>query len=324
MEGYYSIGEVSKRTGATVKTIRYYDEIQLLPASKLNSTGYRYYNDEDIAQLELILLLRYLGFAVQEIKQMLQHDMPVSTSIQWQLEAIEQQIEHLGQMKQILVHAQEQQHRGAPLAYLHDIADIVHKSSRQRQQFIASKMQHALSAKQLPDRWREQVLTACIGFVPKEQELTEDQLHAWSRMSAMLDDPAFVQEINQKLKPYWDAISSQQLDPSPWGEQYVTITNTVLALIEAGENECSTKMQQAALDYVSLVTGSTPPITLDLVRSFLEHGEAMTSERVQQWWELVTALNPSLAPQARAQHMIARTLAYMAGESKWTAGGEST
>ncbi|KJB89585.1 hypothetical protein AZ66_01320 [Paenibacillus sp. E194] len=325
MEGYYSIGEVSKMTGATIKTIRYYDEIKLLPASTISSTGYRYYNDEDIAQLELILLLRYLGFAVQDIKQILQHEVPVSTSIQWQLEAIEQQIEHLDRLKHILVHAQEQQHREAPLAYLHDIADIVHKSTHQRQQFIANKMQQHLGTEGLPYQWREHILTTCIGFVPKVQELSESQLHAWSRMSTMLDDPAFALEMKQKLEPYWETVSNQQLDYSLWGKPYAALTSTILALIEAGENERSANMQQAALDYVQLVTGSVAPITREQVRSFLEQAEAMTSERIQLWWELITTLNPSLAPEAQVQHMIARTLAYLVREpsEQWIAGGVS-
>lgn len=58
MEGYYAIREVSQRTGATIKTIRYYDEIGPLLASKVTSVGYRYYTQENISRLELILFLR--------------------------------------------------------------------------------------------------------------------------------------------------------------------------------------------------------------------------------------------------------------------------
>lgn len=311
MEKYYSIGDVSKLTGATVKTIRYYDEIGLLPASKISSAGYRYYLQDDIWQLELILFLRYLGFKISEIKQILHNERPASVLIQWQIEAIQHQVDHLERIKQILIQANEQKHQHTPLAYLQDIAAIMAKNDRQRQEFIAEKLQDAFVDQYLPDDWRQQMLEAYIGFVPQQQDLTERQLDAWSKINALLDNPSFVQEIRQKLNPFWQAVQEQQLEASPWGIKYKQITDTIIGLIEKGETESSLSMQKAAIDYVSLFLNTDTPIELDTLQLFLSNAESMTSDRLKEWWDLILVLNPSLEPYARSQQMIKDTIEWL-------------
>ncbi|GKU77825.1 MerR family transcriptional regulator [Paenibacillus sp. L3-i20] len=176
MKKNYSIGKVSKLTGATVKTIRYYDDINLLSASHVSHTGYRYYNQHDIEQLELILFLRYLDFKVNDIKRMLQNEQLISSSIKWQLEAIEQQLEHLHRIKEILISSDKQSQTNLQLSYLHDIAEIINKSTKDRQNFIAAKIHDAFVEPLHPDEWQSQLLAAYIGFVPDQQRLTESQL----------------------------------------------------------------------------------------------------------------------------------------------------
>lgn len=311
MNTYYSIGEVSKITGATVKTIRYYDEINLLPASHTSPNGYRYYSHEDIWQLELILFLRYLGFKVKDIKGMLHHELPVSTSIQWQIEAVQQQLEHLQRVQDILTHANQQGDPHTQLHYLHDLAEVLNKGQKQREHFIASKMQNAIVEERLPEDWRELFLVTYIGFVPKEEDLTATQLAAWTNIQTLLNDPSFTQEIREKLGPFWQAVQDQNLEASPWGSQYNQITDNILALIKAGKKETDPEMQEAVLEYVSLFqnTGSSP--LLDRLMMFLQTAEKMTSARLQEWWELVLTLNPSLNPYAQLQSMIKSTAEWL-------------
>jgi len=311
MEKYYSIGEVSKLTGATIKTIRYYDDINLLPASHISDAGYRYYNQEDIWQLELILFLRYLGFKVQEIKQMLHNELPVSSSIKWQIEAIQHQLDHLERIKQILIQASKQEYQETQLNYLHDIAEFMNKNTKQRQDFIASKIQNAFIEPQLPEDWREQMLTSYIGFVPEEQDLTESQLAAWTKMNAMLNDDSFNEEIKQKLGPFWQGVQEQNIDASPWQAKFRQVTDTVIALMKMGKTETSLEMRNAALDYVQLFQKNDTQMELGNLQLFIDNAKAMTSDRVQEWWKLVVTLNPSLAPFFESQMMIRQTIAWL-------------
>ena len=65
----YKIGEFSKLTGLSNKTLRFYDEIGLLKPSRIDSfTNYRYYDEKDLEIYRKIIYLKSLGFSLVEIK----------------------------------------------------------------------------------------------------------------------------------------------------------------------------------------------------------------------------------------------------------------
>ncbi|WP_342716135.1 MerR family transcriptional regulator [Bacillus paramycoides] len=67
----YSIGEFSKRTGTSIRTLQYYDEIGLLKPEKNVSSGHRVYKGKDILELQKIVSLKVLGYSLEEICVML-------------------------------------------------------------------------------------------------------------------------------------------------------------------------------------------------------------------------------------------------------------
>lgn len=75
MKNIYSIGEVAKLKGTTLKTLRYYDEIGLLKPSYTNpENGYRYYSFQQLFTLEFILMLKNSGVSLDKIKNAFQKD----------------------------------------------------------------------------------------------------------------------------------------------------------------------------------------------------------------------------------------------------------
>lgn len=66
----YKIGEFSKLVNVPVKTLRYYDEINLFKPQEIDLfSGYRYYSEKQINDLEVILSLKEVGFSLEEIKK---------------------------------------------------------------------------------------------------------------------------------------------------------------------------------------------------------------------------------------------------------------
>lgn len=65
------ISELAKKVGVNPKTIRYYEEIGLLPSAPRTESGYRLYRDRDAERLEFIHSAKALGFALAEIKEIL-------------------------------------------------------------------------------------------------------------------------------------------------------------------------------------------------------------------------------------------------------------
>lgn len=65
----YRIGEFSKLTGIPIRTLRYYDSIDLFKPSEVDLfTSYRYYKEEQVKDLELINELKEVGFTLEEIR----------------------------------------------------------------------------------------------------------------------------------------------------------------------------------------------------------------------------------------------------------------
>ena len=67
---YYSSGEFARMAQITVRTVRYYDKQNILKPSLVTPTGARFYTEEDFARLQQILLLKYLGFTLDDIREM--------------------------------------------------------------------------------------------------------------------------------------------------------------------------------------------------------------------------------------------------------------
>ncbi len=70
LPGYYSSGEFARMANVSVRTIRYYDKQNILKPSYVNPAGARFYTDSDLARLQQILLLKYLGFSLEDIREM--------------------------------------------------------------------------------------------------------------------------------------------------------------------------------------------------------------------------------------------------------------
>ena len=64
----YSVAKLAKISGVSTRTIRYYDQINLLKPSNINSNGYREYSDDELDSLQQILYFKNLGFNLDSIK----------------------------------------------------------------------------------------------------------------------------------------------------------------------------------------------------------------------------------------------------------------
>ncbi len=67
----YSIKELSRLSGISARTLRYYDEIGLLKPSRVTDAGYRYYAQPELALLQQILFYRERGFDLKTIQKMI-------------------------------------------------------------------------------------------------------------------------------------------------------------------------------------------------------------------------------------------------------------
>jgi DNA-binding transcriptional MerR regulator len=90
----WKVGELAGRTGLSVRTLHYYDEIGLLSPSRRTESGHRLYTADDVGRLQQIKSLQQLGFTLREVREVLDRpDFPLGRVIQLHLSQLKERIE---------------------------------------------------------------------------------------------------------------------------------------------------------------------------------------------------------------------------------------
>jgi MerR family copper efflux transcriptional regulator len=70
-EQHMQIGEVAERTSLSLRTIRYYEEVGLVPPSARSQGGFRLYTDDDVERLLLVRSMKPLDFSIEQMRELL-------------------------------------------------------------------------------------------------------------------------------------------------------------------------------------------------------------------------------------------------------------
>lgn len=131
-EPRWRIGEVSVRTGLTVRTLRYYEELGLLKPSERLVSRHRIYANEDLQRLYRIGLLRQLGLPLSDIARELDDpSSELANTIARHIEQVDQRLAALGRHRERMITVRESLSNGSPsdeelLDTLQDLARIDH------------------------------------------------------------------------------------------------------------------------------------------------------------------------------------------------------
>ncbi|WP_293694989.1 MerR family transcriptional regulator [uncultured Agrococcus sp.] len=90
-----SIQEVARLAGTTSRTLRHYDDIGLLPPSRIAANGYRHYDEQALVRLQRILLLRDLGLGLPQVKEVIDRESSESSALQTHLAWLRQEEDRL-------------------------------------------------------------------------------------------------------------------------------------------------------------------------------------------------------------------------------------
>jgi MerR family copper efflux transcriptional regulator len=110
-----TIGQVAKRTGMTVETIRFYEKQGLLGKPQRSASGYRQYPESEVKRIRFIQRAKDVGFTLKDIKELLllrtQPDVScadIQNKATAKIEDIEQKITDLQRMKNALAQLADQ------------------------------------------------------------------------------------------------------------------------------------------------------------------------------------------------------------------------
>ena len=92
----YTAGELAKKLGVSARTVRFYDEKKLLNPCDYSESGYRLYDDDSVARLQKILMLKFMDFSLEQISEMMKDDSSdIRKSLKEQEELLLDKREHI-------------------------------------------------------------------------------------------------------------------------------------------------------------------------------------------------------------------------------------
>jgi DNA-binding transcriptional MerR regulator len=108
MNRAYQPHEFAKRAGVTIRTLHHYDRFGLLKPSGRTAAGYRLYSDRDLVRLEQIVALKFIGFPLSQIRELLNRkDMDLSAMLRQQRLSISEKRAHLDRAIRAIERAEE-------------------------------------------------------------------------------------------------------------------------------------------------------------------------------------------------------------------------
>jgi DNA-binding transcriptional MerR regulator len=113
----YTVGEIARYAGLTVRTLHHYDEIRLLSPSERSAAGYRLYDDADVDRLQQILFYRELDFSLEDIAVILDdRTADPAHYLEQQRQLLKERIARLGAMVAVIERTKEAHRMGYRLS----------------------------------------------------------------------------------------------------------------------------------------------------------------------------------------------------------------
>ncbi|MEU7576212.1 MerR family transcriptional regulator [Streptomyces sp. NPDC041068] len=181
----YSIGELARRTGLTVKTIRFYSDSGIVAPTDRSPAGYRRYGHEAAARLDLVRTLRELGLDLPTIRRVVDREVALPDVAAAHAEALDVQIHALRVRRAVLTVVAERGSTPEELDLLHRLAALSEDERRRlTDDFLATVFAGLDTHPAFPA-----VIRSMTPELPDHPDV--EQIEAWVELAGLLADPDF-------------------------------------------------------------------------------------------------------------------------------------
>jgi DNA-binding transcriptional MerR regulator len=178
----YSIGELARRTGLTIKAVRFYSDRGLVPPSGRNTAGHRRYDDAALARLDLVRTLRDLGLGLASIRRIVDGEATVAELAARHAEALELEIRVLRLRRAVLTAVARRGPTPEETTLMHKLARM---SEAERRRLVDDFLADALGDR--PD-----LIGVARTLTPELPENpSPEQIEAWVELAELTQDAEF-------------------------------------------------------------------------------------------------------------------------------------
>ncbi|MFC8126016.1 MerR family transcriptional regulator [Streptomyces sp. NPDC057302] len=181
----YSIGDLARRTGLTVKTVRFYSDAGIVPPADRSPAGYRLYGTDAVARLDLVRTLRDLGLDLPTIRKVVDREVSLPEVAAAHADALEVQIRVLRLRRAVLTAVAKRGSTPEELELMHKLAKL---SEDERQRLIDDFLGAVFDS--LYDHPAFAAVTRSLTpELPDDPEV--EQVEAWVELAELFQDPGF-------------------------------------------------------------------------------------------------------------------------------------
>ncbi|MER6617739.1 MerR family transcriptional regulator [Streptomyces xantholiticus] len=181
----YSIGELARRTGLTVKTIRFYSDRGIVAPTNRSPAGYRLYNIDAVARLDLVRTLRELGLDLPTIRKVVDRELSLPEVAAAHAEALAVQIRVLRLRRAVLTAVAERGSTPEETELMHRLAQL---SEDERRRLIGDFLDAVFGGLDATPAFAG-VMRSMTPELPDNPEA--EQVQAWVELAEMSLDPDF-------------------------------------------------------------------------------------------------------------------------------------
>jgi DNA-binding transcriptional MerR regulator len=275
----FTIGQLARRTGLTARTIRFWSDAGVVPTAGRSAGGYRLYDAEAVARLDLVRTLRELGLGLETVKAVLSRATTVAEVAKTHVTALDVEIRTLRLRRAVLNTIAERGGTIEETMLMHKLARL---SAQERQQLIDDFVQEVAEGID-PDAPAMGVVNS-MRQLPAElpDDPTPEQVDAWIELGELVTDREFRRRVRGMAVA---GEGSDRLDHGPGHHAVVEHAGRAVAEgIEPGSAQGT-----AVLDRI--VAPETPAAQR---ARMLEQLEAFVDARVDRYWQLLAIVNGRL------------------------------
>jgi DNA-binding transcriptional MerR regulator len=191
----YSIGELARRSGLPVKTIRYYSDIGVLPPATRTPSGYRRYGPTDLIRLDLVRTLRELDIDLATIRRVLERQASLADVLSVHAEALDAQVTALLVRRAAL---RATVAAGASPAYLARAQQVTRLTAAERTAVIRDFLDRVLAGTPADPAGFQRPAAPILPDDP-----TAQQIDAWVELTELLADEDYVRRLRDGGQWFW-------------------------------------------------------------------------------------------------------------------------
>ncbi|MFG2884368.1 MerR family transcriptional regulator [Streptomyces sp. NPDC048297] len=190
--GLLTIGELARATGLTVRTIRYWSDEGVLTPVTRSAGGYRLYDAESAARLELIRTLRELGLGLDSVREVLAGETTVAEVAAAHVIALDARIRSLKVTRAVLSTVARRGATAEEMTLMNKLARLSAAERRRIMEEFVEELFHGLDTAD-PDI-RERMRTSALSL---PDDPTPEQVDAWVELAELVQDPEFRAQMRQ-------------------------------------------------------------------------------------------------------------------------------